>query len=591
MRFFILTTSLIGVFGIAAFSQQRGFHFMDRDEVVQALAVSPDNQDTAAAMWTWTDQIAYQVGSPITVRWTIKPNADLYPYTIVAYRQNNQTGVKSYLPGNTTTPTDIFGNTVEQGFRITKLPEAAKQVLVGAGGLLVSSAVNAPNEPGMHTIVIQVRDYTGNRVVKTAYWKFGVYTSVQAVSGNITTNTTWTNDKLYRLSGIVGILNDATLTIQPGTIVQGSPGSIPPSVLLVSTAGKLNAEGTRSRPIIMTSTQPVGSRNRGDWGGLILLGKARVNDPSGALSIEGLPDLPETRYGGTDDSWNCGSLKYVRVEFAGSLLRPNEETNSFTWGACGVNTKGEYLQAHYGLDDSFEWFGGINDAKYLVGTYGADDFHDAQIGYRGRVQHFVGVANDDLSNRGTEWDNYERDFTARPLGKAFLYNATFVGGGTKGFDEADAPCLYSRRGAGGFVGNTLCYNWVTRGIGGANVDSIQPNINDGNFNMNGILLWDNGKVSNNRQNTLQDQVSADFLTFAQNPGRQIVVVDPMLRRPLERSNPDFRPRIGSPVWRASWLAPPDDGFFDQWAVWAGAFGDTDWTEEWATFAQEQDLKP
>ena len=364
-------------------------------------------------------------------------------------------------------------------------------------------------------------------------------------------------------------------------------------MLLVATNGRLIAEGTRSRPIIMTSSQPIGSRQRGDWGGLLMLGLAPINDPAGFLAIEGLPELPETRYGGTDPNHSCGSLRYVRVEFAGALLRPNEETNSFTWGGCGKGTKSEYLQAHYGLDDSFEWFGGTNDAKYLVGTYGADDYIDGQIGWSGRLQHGVMVANDDLSNRGIEMDNYERDFAAKPQGKPSIYNMSFVGGGARGFDEADAPCLYFRRGAGGAYNNLLCYNWVTRSVGGANIaDSIQPNIVSGDFSANGLLFWNNGaNTTPAAPATIDGQVTADFRAFVGAPARQALISDPLLRRPLERSNPDFRPLTGSPVFRANWIQPPDDGFFDQWATWIGGMGDFDWTEEWTNFAQEQDLKP
>ncbi len=553
---------------------------------------------TSAAMWVWTDKVVYQPGEPLTVRWTVKANNDFYPYTIVAFRQNNQTGQRFFLPGvqnSPQTPSDIFGNTIEAGFRITRIPEANKQIIVGAGGTLVSSTVAIPEEFGMHTIVVQLRDYTGTRVVKSAYWKFGVVRAFEDLTGNITANRTLTNDRAYRLRGIVTVRQQATVTIEPGTFIIGQPGSQPPSALLVSTEGRLVANGTRTRPIIMTSSQPVGSRQRGDWGGLIMLGRARVNDPGGSLQIEGLPDLPETRYGGTDDNHDCGSLRYVRVEFAGSLLRPNEETNSFTWGACGVATRGEYLQAHYGLDDSFEWFGGSNDAKYLVGTYGADDYIDGQIGWRGRIQHVLAVGNDDLSNRAIEMDNYERQFDARPLGKPFVYNATFVGGGNRGFDEADSPCIFLRRGAGGVYANLLCFNWISRTLGGANFDSMTPNITSGDLAINGVLSWDNGRnvaTGTPRANTLTDQVVPEFRTPVEN-GRfpNFVIANPMLRRPLERSDPDFRPMLGSPVYRANWIAPPDDGFLDQWANYIGAFGDVDWTEEWTTFHQEQDLRP
>ena len=231
------------------------------------------------------------------------------------------------------------------------------------------------------------------------------------------------------------------------------------------------------------------------------------------------------------------------------------------------------------------------DAKYLVGAYGADDYFDGQIGWSGRVQFGAVLANADLSNRGMEMDNYERDFAARPLGKPFFYNLTFIGNAANGFDESDAPCLYFRRGAGGIYNNIVCQNWSTRGLGGANLDVIQPNIDNGDFNMNGILLWDSGKNTTPvAPNTLAGQVLAGFAPFA-GGGRNFIVADPLLARPLEYSDPDLRPAPNSPVYRASFVQPPDDGFFDQSATYIGAFDQVNWMEEWTQLVQEQDLKP
>ncbi|HYP08319.1 MAG TPA: hypothetical protein VER03_18945 [Bryobacteraceae bacterium] len=575
-----------------------GVHAAEKKAVIREANVSQADRaalgeyTSSAALWIWTDKVVYQPGEQLTVRWTTKPGNDFYPYTIVAFRQNNQTGVRTYLPGNSSTVADIFGKTQADGFNIVRVPEATKAVFGGG-------PVTVPSEPGMHTIVVQLRDYMGNRVIKSAYAKFGVVTGYEDLPAQISSDRRLTNDKAYRIRGIVSVRNNATLTIDPGTYIIGQPGSQPPSVLLITTAGKLVANGTRSRPIIMTSSQPVGQRQRGDWGGVILLGKAPVNDPGGELSIEGLPDLPETKYGGTDANHNCGTLRYVRVEFAGALLRPNEETNAITYGACGKGTVSEYLQAHYGLDDSFEWFGGTNDAKYLVGTYGADDYIDVQIGYRGRVQHVVVVANEDLSNRGVEADNYERDFGASPRTKLSLWNATFIGNaasaGAKGFDEADAPCLYYRRGAATSTNNVICYNWTTRTVGGANFDTITPLFGSGDFSLNGVIAFGNGReASPARGDNLQDQFVADFRPLAtggQAASGNVAFADPQLTRPIERSDPDFKVLASSPALGAQFLAPPDDGFFDQWATWAGGMGPINWTEEWTTFVQEQDLQP
>ncbi|MCX6625396.1 MAG: hypothetical protein NTY38_30925, partial [Acidobacteria bacterium] len=361
-------------------------------------AFASPSQGSNAAIWMWTDKYLYKPGDPVNLNWTIKSNGDSYPYTVFIYRQNNQDGRKQYLPKLGETPTDINGNTEVDGFAPMQLTSVTKGVVVGAGGIVALMA--APAQLGMHTFVLELRDFTGRQVLKTSYMKFSVISEQVDVFGTIATDTTWTNDKSYLLRGVVLVKNGATLTIEPGTIVMGAPGSQPPSVLLVTREGKLNAAGTESRPIIFTSAQPFGSRTRGDWGGVLVLGKARINvpanaapaagaNPAGEFYIEGLRATPDGLYGGSDDTHDCGTMRYVRIEYAGSILSLANETNSFTWGACGSRTTADHLQAIYGADDSFEWFGGTMNAKYLVGGLGADDFVDFQLGYRGKIQYGV----------------------------------------------------------------------------------------------------------------------------------------------------------------------------------------------------------
>ncbi len=542
--------------------------------------------ETNAAIWVWTDKYVYRPGEEVTVRWTVKPYDDPYPYTLVAYRQNNQTGAKTYLPQGSEEAVDIFGNDLSQGFRIARLQARTKEVM---------ATFAAPAELGMHTIVVQLRDFTGTRVVKAAYFKFGVVDGEVNVSGNIESSTTWVNTKLYRISGLVFVRNNAVLTIEPGTFIMGMPGSQPPSALVITRTGRIVANGTRNRPIIMTSSQPFGQRKPGDWGGLILLGRAGTNWPTGEGSIEGLPDSPDTRYGGTDDTHDCGTLRYVRVEFAGAEFQPNNEVNGITWGACGTRTVSEFLQVSYGFDDAFEWFGGTNNAKYLVGLYARDDYFDGQIGWRGKVQHALALVNRDNANRGIEMDNNETNHSLTPLGKPQFYNVTLVGVGHQFAQSADEGSgvagIFLRRGSAGIYNNFVIYNWITAGLDLRDERTLQ-NLDSGDLTMNGLILWDNGK-SANKANTLEDQVTASARPLAngqRGQGRNFLVADPLLRRPFEYSDPDFRPLLGSPVFRANWVQPPDDGFFDQWAVWSGAFGDINWTEEWTNFIQEEDLR-
>jgi hypothetical protein len=559
-----------------------------------------------ASMWIWSDKYVYQPGQSLTLRWTVKTNGDLYPYTIFVYRQNNQTGDKTYYPGFSSGATDIHGNTHSAGFQPTQLQERTKAVLLGAGG--IAPAVSLPSEPGMHTFVVELRDYTGTRPLKSAYMKIGVVTGVQTLSGDITTSRTLTRDTQWSLQGIVFVKNGAVLTIESGTFIIGQPGSQPPSALIVTRTGTIEARGTRSRPIVMTSSQNFGQRVRGDWGGLVLLGRAPVNvaanaannNPAGEFYIEGLQTTPDALYGGQDPTHYCGTLEYVRVEYAGAILSPNNELNAFTWGGCGTRTVAQHLQSAYGLDDAFEWFGGTMNASHLVGGLAADDYVDFQLGYQGKIQHGIFYQSPDLpGNRGLEGDNSEFNAAAEPFSNPTMFNLTFIGSGAQGFDENTPPGIFLRRGARGSFNNIV----VTRFVGSAvflNEAATQNQAAGGNLKVNGILMWKNNTTGGNAGDTLEGNIQNNaaglatlvFLNGAPAGGAQnLLTADPLLLRPFELSDPDFAGRFGSPIFRAGWLQPPDDGFFDQSARYVGGIGDYDWTQEWTSFLVETDIAP
>lgn len=565
---------------------------------------------TKASMWIWSDKYVYQPGQSLTLKWTVKTNGDLYPYTVFVYRQNNQTGVKTYFPGGSD-PVDINGDTLSQGFQPTQLTDVTKGTLIGSGWRF--PALTAPSELGMHTLVVQLRDYTGTRVLKAAYMKIGVVGQAATIEGEITADRTLTNDTEWDLKGVVFVKNGATLTIQPGTFILGQPGSTPPSVLVVTQNGKIAANGTKSRPIVMTSSQPFGQRIRGDWGGLILLGKAPINvggnipsggicppegckNAAGTFYIEGLVGNADSLYGGTDPDHSCGSLSYVRVEYGGTILSPNNETNSFTFGGCGKGTVADHLQATYGKDDSFEWFGGTMDAKYLVGGLGADDYTDYQLGYTGRIQYGLFYQSPDArGNRGIEGDNSEYDQAATPFSNPTMFNLTFFGSGQPGFDESNAPGVFLRRGSRGSFNNVVVSNFYSSCIDVSDANT-QAQADAGNVTMNGVLCWKDNIGASGAQ-TLEGQIpgTAYNLPYAQGQkgngaGKNFLVGDPFFTRPFEFSDPDFAGMFGSPLFRVGWVAPPDDGFFDQSAKFIGGIGDENWTEEWTNWLVDSDLQ-
>jgi hypothetical protein len=558
---------------------------------------------TRVSMWIWSDKYVYRAGESLTLKWTVKTNNDLYPYTVFVYRQNNQTGAKTYYPGSSSSAVDINGNTQAQGFQPATLQDRTKAVLLGAGGI---GAASIPSETGMHTFVVELRDYTGTKPLKTAYMKIGVVTGVQNLSGDITTSRTLTRDTQWNIQGLVFVKNNAVLTIESGTFVVGQPGSQPPSALIVTRTGTIEAHGTKSRPIVMTSSQDFGQRQRGSWGGLVLLGRAPVNtaanaannNPSGEFYIEGLQTTPDALYGGTDPTHYCGSLEYVRVEYAGSILSPNNELNAFTWGGCGTRTVAHHLQSSYGLDDAFEWFGGTMNASHLVGGLAADDYVDFQLGYRGKIQYGLFYQSPDSpGNRGIEGDNSEFNAAAEPFSNPTMFNLTFVGSGGQGFDENTPPGIFLRRGARGSFNNIVATRFVGSGVY-LNEAATQNQATGGNLTMNGILLWNTNSiganagptVAGNTQNNAAGLATLAFLDGTPAGGAQnIVAADPLLTRPFEYSDPDFMGMFASPIFRVGWIQPPDDGFFDQSARFIGGIGIFDWTEEWTSFLVEGDI--
>ncbi len=156
----------------------------------------------------------------------------------------------------------------------------------------------------------------------------------------ISANTTWTADKKYLIKGFVYVEPGVTLTIEPGTVIHGDKQS--QGTLIITKGAKINAAGTAQRPIVFTSNMAVGNRKAGDWGGIIILGNAPVNQ--GTAKIEGGLTFPAGKdsyvvYGGNDAADNSGTLTYVRVEFAGVAFSLNNEINSLTFGGVGSGTR------------------------------------------------------------------------------------------------------------------------------------------------------------------------------------------------------------------------------------------------------------
>lgn len=533
-------------------------------------------QNTPATHYIWTDKVVYTAGENQAVRWTAGPNSDPYPYTAFVYRENVVTGERVYLPGMTSQVTDAFGNTAAAGFAVGTVPEITKMaIFTGA----------VPAEPGSYQFVAEIRDYTATRVVKDAHAKFAVVTAmVDVPGGDISTDTTWTSNNAYRLTGTTYIRSGATLTIEPGTYVLASGNT---AVLVVNQGGKINAIGTKARPIVMTCNAPIGTRFRGCWGGLVLLGRAPINRQGGIDFAEGLPNDERGQFGGNDPLDSSGALKYVRVEFAGIRFSPENELNGIAFHGVGSGTQVDYIQVHQGQDDGVEFFGGTVNAKHIVVSNAADDSIDWVLGWNGKVQYAFVIQKGDDADRGIEGDNLSGGRNNEPRSNPTLFNVTLIGDPSVG--SASSQGMILREGTAGSLNN-----FIVTGFGGAGVRIDHPETfaqaTAGNLKLNGMVLWGNSSGDNTPTAQFHDQATADFAAAQPN----IRVVNPLLRNPFDLNDPDPTLLDGSPAGTVGAAAiPPDDGFFDQHAQYNGAFAPNgeNWMDGWTYFLQEEDIAP
>lgn len=425
------------------------------------------------------------------------------------------------------------------------------------------------------------------------------------VTTNITVNTTFSSSKTYLLQGYIYVKKGVTLTIEPGTVIHGA--SAPKLGALIVTAGaKIIADGTADHPIVFTSAKAAGARARGDWGGLILLGYAPHN--LGGAQIEGIIPNEDTKFGplaATRDGVavnahdNSGILRYVRVEFAGYALSPNNEINGITFGAVGDGTTIDYVQVSYANDDSFEWFGGTVNCKHLIALRGIDDDFDTDNGYTGKNQFLVSLRDpnvaDQSNSKGFESDNNADGTADLPQTRAIFANTDVIAGG-----DTTNSLLYQagghiRRNSGMYSINNIVLGWPEgfRIDGGAtntvtlrdtlvinNIVTVKSGVNSkyinsttGNAGVNSLLL-------NNANNSFGTGNSFVGLT-----------------NPYNLTAPNFLPTAGSLALTKgalftsrAFLADSTnpslgiDPFWDTTGVnYIGAFGTFDWTAGWANF--------
>jgi len=363
------------------------------------------------------------------------------------------------------------------------------------------------------------------------------------LTGNINTTTTLTSDKVWTLKGYVYVTDGAKLIIQPGTTIVSDVAE--KGALCIERGSQIIAEGTPTKPIVFTSGRPEGQRSPGDWGGIVILGRAKTNRSSEPI-IEGGIGRP---YGGTNDSDNSGVMRYVRIEYAGIAALPNSEINALTLGGVGNGTILENIQTVYANDDAFEFFGGTVNGKNLYAFSTADDDFDFDFGYTGTITNGVAkrdpqfVDSGDAGN-GVECDNDGTGSAAQPYTHPKLFNMILVGPNVSTALANHNLGLRFRRSTQFTMKNSIVWGWMKGGL------SLESN-ETAQFVKDGVSIFENNSVGTFNP-------TLNFISKA----TTILTSDQLKTLALSKSNKEIDvviPELATPSWTNGWTKFPTKG--------------------------------
>lgn len=437
------------------------------------------------------------------------------------------------------------------------------------------------------------------------------------VTTSVTANTTWTANNIYLMRGFVTVNPGVVLTIQPGTIIKGAPKDRDPTgqsrggTLIVSQGARLEANGTVQQPIVFTSSKAIGQRGYGDWGGVVLIGKAPHNREAGRRPEGGLSGTLGAFNESTD---NSGTLRYVRIEFAGITLtnEANSELNGLSMYGVGSGTTIEYVQVSYSGDDSYEWFGGTVNARYLIALRGLDDDFDTDWGYTGKVQFALSLRDpliaDQSGSNCFESDNFENPGepatgtnAGLPLTQpifanvsAFAFSAvpsnasTAPTGGSGSFQSG----MHLRRNTAISIYNSVITGWPEGLRLEGTATGTLANVQAGRLDLQGITFANvgipNSTTAIRGAGAITSQQAQDFFNTTSKlnnvaPSTDLATL--FNAQAFTLTAPGLLPPATSPLLMAGnavtggKLADP----FFQPAPYRGAFGTTNWTAGWANF--------
>jgi hypothetical protein len=418
-----------------------------------------------------------------------------------------------------------------------------------------------------------------------------LYAQLVELKDSIQTDLKLDSTKQYLLKGFFKVKSPATIIIPAGTVIYGDKDS--KGSLIIERGAKIMANGTASHPIVFTSSKPPGQRNTGDWGGVLIAGNASINVPGGVATFEGGVGV---QYGGgasPNDDDNSGVMRYVRIEYSGIPFAPNSEINGLTMGGVGRGTTLEYIMVTRNGDDSFEWFGGTVNAKYLISNQCVDDDFDTDFGFRGKMQYLIGLRNPNIADvsasQALEADNDASGSLNTPRSNPTISNATFIGPmvttSSTDYDNVNFKrAVHWRRSTQYGLHNSIIMGWpLGIFIDGKNTATAAQG--DTLTLRNSILA---GIKNNKYFDTTSSNGTFDINTWGTNAAKGntflVEAANVQLSDPFNLTAPNFKPLVSSPALSGADFSHPRvaDVFFTA-TTFRGAIGANDWTSGWAVW--------
>lgn len=390
----------------------------------------------------------------------------------------------------------------------------------------------------------------------------------------------------YTLKGYVYVTEGNTLTIAPGSVIVSDITE--KGALIIERGAKLIADGRADNPIVFTSGKPIGQRTPGDWGGIIMLGKAPTNRPlDPAPIIEGGVGR---KYGGTDPNDDSGILRFVRIEFAGIAAEPGSEINGLTLGGVGSGTIIENVQVSFGNDDAFEFFGGTVNCKNLIAFATADDDFDFDFGYVGKIQFGIACRKPDFvdggdAGNGIECDNDGSGSAATPTTRPQLSNFTFVGPNGASGTAANHNFGNRWRRATQFVlRNSVMIGWAKAGFSLESKATAEAYLSGASEYRNNLIHSNTSSANYRGDAAAIAVITADAMKKKAESEGCITLAsadDAKLTSPYYSTAPNFIPATGSPALTGASFTGMN-AFFTT-VAYRGAIGTTNWTDKWTNW--------